>query len=239
VPHPNDVVVVIPCLNEAGTIAKLVADVQRHIPSVLVVDDGSTDATAARAAEAGAEIISHPTPLGKGAALASGFKCARERGLAWALAMDGDGQHAPDDIPKFLEARVDVPLVIGNRMGSAGEMPWVRRGVNRWMSRRISKLMQRDLPDTQCGFRLVQLAAWSALLIEAAHFEIESEMLVAFLAAGSEVAFVPIRVIYRNERSKIHPLRDTVRWFRWWRGVRRRISASNRGSRAALYRAAD
>ena len=96
-------------------------------------------------------------------------------------------------------------------------MPLVRRVVNRWMSKRISTAAGRPLPDTQCGFRLMTLEAWRSLRIQAAHFEIESEVLLAFIAAGYKVEFVPIRVIYKKEQSKIHPVRDTVRWFRWWR----------------------
>ena len=137
--------------------------------------------------------------------------------------LDVDGQHAPNYIPSFL-ARADATsaeLIIGNRMPDCAKMPWLRRAVNRWMSARISKLAGRTFPDTQCGFRLMNLDAWTALAIDAGHFEIESEVLLAFARAGWRIEFVPIEVIYRKERSKIHPLRDTVRWFRWWRRVRR------------------
>jgi hypothetical protein len=84
------------------------------------------------------------------------------------------------------------------------------------MSRRISLLTGRWLPDTQCGFRLMRLDVWARVRLNADHFEIESELLCKFVAAGQEVEFVPVRVIYRGEHSKIQPLRDTRRWFRWW-----------------------
>ena len=108
-------------------------------------------------------------------------------------------------------------------MAQAEQMPWLRRFVNRWMSRRLSKAIGKPLPDSQCGFRLMNLRAWSGLAITATHFEIESEVLLAFLAGGYAVEFVPVRVIYKNEQSKIHPWRDTVRWFRWWARARRRL----------------
>src|SRR5262245_28708650 len=95
--------VVIPCLNEAATIESLVCEVRRMLPMVIVVDDGSTDATARLATAAGAEVICHERPRGKGAALAGGWARARERGFTWGLSMDGDAQHAPADIPRFLE----------------------------------------------------------------------------------------------------------------------------------------
>ncbi len=213
---------VIPCLNEAEAIAELVAAVRHFLPHVLVVDDGSSDDTAARARAAGAEVIRHETPQGKGAALVSGWNHARAQGFPWAICLDGDGQHAPADIAQFLSAadRNGAPLIVGNRMGHAAAMPWLRRNVNRWMSRRLSALTGRELPDSQCGFRMLHLETWSQLSIETRHFEIESELLVAFSIAALPIEFVPVQVIYGREHSKIHPWRDTVRWFRWWRRTR-------------------
>lgn len=210
--------VVIPCLNEAATIESLTREVRKILPTVIVVDDGSMDATAHLAAEAGAEVIRHERPRGKGAALAAGWARARERGFAWGLSMDGDGQHAPADIPKFLEraATSGARLIVGNRMANADAIPWLRRHVNRWMSRRISSLTGCALPDTQCGFRLMHLGTWAQIHLQADHFEIESELLCKFIGAGERVEFVPVQVIYRNERSKIRLVRDTHRWFRWW-----------------------
>jgi glycosyltransferase involved in cell wall biosynthesis len=220
---PAQCAVVIPCLNEAAAIESLVRQVREHLPSVIVVDDGSTDATGERARRAGAEVLRHDRPEGKGAALQDGLKLARERGFAWALTLDGDGQHSPGDIPAFLEhaACTGAALVIGNRMTDASRMPWLRRQVNRWMSRRLSLLAGYALPDTQCGFRLLKLEAWSQMPITTRHFEIESEMLLAFVGAGHPVEFIPIQVIYKAEQSKIHPWRDTMRWFRWLRKRRK------------------
>lgn len=210
---------IIPCRDEAPFIAPLVREIRAQLPCVIVVNDASTDATLAEAVGAGAEVVSHDAPLGKGAALQTGWRRARERGFTWALCMDGDGQHAPADIAKFLAgaAQTGASLVVGNRMGEARKMPFVRRVVNRWMSRRLSALAGQELPDSQCGFRLVRLSVLEKIPLRARQFEIESEQLLAFVAAGERVEFVPVQVIYRAERSKIHPLRDTLRWFRWRR----------------------
>ena len=94
-------------------------------------------------------------------------------------------------------------------------MPWVRRLANRWMSRCLSDLTGEELPDSQCGFRLVHLETVLQLPVSSRRFEIESETLVAFLAAGERVEFVPIEVIYESGRSNICPCRDTWRWLRW------------------------
>jgi glycosyltransferase involved in cell wall biosynthesis len=220
---PAECAAIIPCLNESAAISALVAAVRRHLPTVFVIDDGSTDDTASLARNAGAEVRRHAWPQGKGAALQAGWQLARERGFKWAIALDGDGQHAPGDIAAFLACAetTSAELVIGNRMVDQKKMPWLRRAVNRWMSARISNLAAQSLPDSQCGFRLMDLDAWAALPIDAAHFEIESDVLLSFARAGRRIEFVPVEVIYRMERSKIHPWRDTVRWFRWWRRVRR------------------
>lgn len=220
---PAECAVVIPCVNEAREISKLVSTVRRLLPNVIVVDDGSTDDTGARATKAGAEVIRHDTSRGKGAALNAGWRRAAERGFKWVLTMDGDGQHAPEDIPALLAGagQGNAELVVGNRMADASRMPWLRRKVNRWMSKKLSRATGADLPDSQCGFRLMRLSAWSTLSLRTEHFEIESEVLVGFVARKYAVKFVPVQVIYKDERSKIHPVRDTMRWFRWWRAARK------------------
>jgi glycosyltransferase involved in cell wall biosynthesis len=213
---------VIPCLNEAPTIGSVVAGALRHVQTVIVVNDGSSDQTSELALQAGALVISQPRNMGKGAALQAGWQRARECGVSWILTMDGDGQHAPEDIPRFLERaqQTHAAIVVGNRMADAIQMPWLRRRVNMWMSRRLSAAAGLDLPDSQCGFRLLNLQVLTFLEVRTTHFEIESEVLLACARAGQPIEFVPIRVIYKDEQSKIHPLRDTLRWFRWWRAVR-------------------
>ena len=208
---------VLPCFNEAGRITSVVAGVQRHLPNVVVVDDGSTDGTADKAKAAGAEVVRFTKNSGKGSALRAGWQRAAERGFHWVLMLDGDGQHAPDDIPDFFAwaGKSNAMLIVGNRMKNCQSMPWFRRQTNRWMSRRLSRLTGELLPDSQCGFRLACLETLLRSSLQVNHFEIESEMLVAFLAARQKVGFVPIQTIYKTGASKIHPLADTWRWLRW------------------------
>ena len=163
---------VIPCLNEASMIGSVVPAVHDHLPTVIVVDDGSSDDTAALAHNAGAEVLRVPSTAGKGAALQTGWRYAHARGFSWALTLDGDGQHAPDEIPKFFRAaeHTSAALVVGNRMAEAAAMPWVRRAVNRRMSRWLSAAAGQPLPDSQCGFRLMDLGVWASLPITSAHF---------------------------------------------------------------------
>lgn len=220
---------IIPCFNEANRIGETVARAGQHLATVIVVDDGSTDATAALARQAGAQVLSLPKNSGKGAALRRGWQQARQLGFNWALMLDGDGQHDAAEIQKFLTCaeKTGAHLVVGNRMHQPEAMPMVRRWVNRWMSRRISQLTGADLPDSQCGFRLAHLETLLSLPLHGNRFEIESAMLTAFLGAGKNVEFVPIRSIYEREASKINPLTDTFRWLRWRLAQRAALRACN------------
>ncbi|HEY1719064.1 MAG TPA: glycosyltransferase family 2 protein [Verrucomicrobiae bacterium] len=208
---------VIPCFNEAAHIGAVVAGVKKFLPNVIVIDDGSADMTAELAENSGAKILLLEKNSGKGAALRSGWEFARELDFNWVLMLDGDGQHAAEDIPKFFDRaeRSGVKFVVGNRMENSEGMPWLRRKVNSWMSRRISNLTGAELPDSQCGFRLAHLETLLSLPLTADHFEIESEMLAAFCAAGRKIEFIPIQTIYKTGASKIRPLADTFRWLCW------------------------
>ncbi len=217
---------VIPCLNEARHIAAVVAGVLPHVPHVVVVDDGSTDDTAGQATAAGARVLRHPVSLGKGAALLAGLAHAESLGATSALCLDGDGQHLPQDIPTFLDAaaRTGAPLIIGNRFADPPRMPLPRRVVNRIMSRLIGTLVGREIPDSQCGFRLIRLDQWRRLNLASSRFEIESEMIVAGCRCGWPIEFVPVHAVYRDETSKIDPVRDGWRWIRWYREAARGIA---------------
>src|SRR5688572_1752862 len=162
-------IAVIPCLNEERTISSVVAGVLRHLPAALVVNDGSTDRTSDRAKNAGAIVVERSENGGKGIALTEGLQRAQALGFHWALALDGDGQHSPDDIAQFL-TRTDetgAAMVIGDRMRHPDRMPWIRYRVNLWMSTRLSAYCGCALPDSQCGFRLLELERWSRFQFKA------------------------------------------------------------------------
>lgn len=214
---------VIPAYRESGSIASVVRGLFALGLPVLVVDDGSRDGTAQAAERAGAHTIRHPRNLGKGAALTTGLAHARDAGFAWAITLDADGQHDPADVPRFIAAaaRGDADLLCGNRMTDTREMPPVRRLTNRAMSRWISRAAGQPIPDSQCGFRAYRLSALEGVACSTAHFEWETEILLRLARRGARIASVPIRTIYRDERSKIRPLGDAVRFWRMWRFMRR------------------
>jgi glycosyltransferase involved in cell wall biosynthesis len=206
--------VVVPAYNEARRIGEVVLGIRRHCPDVIVVDDGSKDDTARVAAEAGATVIRHTANRGKGAALNTGFQASREGGYAFVITMDADGQHAPEDLPAFLKARRETgfPVLVGTRMDQAQSMPLVRRLTNRFMSWLLSRRMGQRVPDTQCGFRLFARDALPTVPTDSQGFAAESEVLLDLAEGGARIGSVPIQVIYRDETSKIRPVRDTLRF---------------------------
>jgi glycosyltransferase involved in cell wall biosynthesis len=214
---------VIPCLNEAEALGPLLEGVRRHLNQIIVINDGSGDQTAEIAKGAGVHLLNHPRTLGKGAALRTGWAEAQRLGFSWVICLDGDGQHDPAVVPRFFEKadQTGASLIIGNRMGEAHKIPIIRRFVNGWMSGQLSRKAGRYLPDSQCGYRLINLQDLSRAgsAGTAAHFEIESDTLLCFVRAGLKVEFVPVPVIYGAEVSKINPITDTLRWFNWWRRV--------------------
>lgn len=219
---PARVIALIPCYREAATIGEIVTRLRARLPRVIVIDDGSGDATAACAREAGAEVIAHPRNLGKGAALKTGFRTLLQDGEAsydYVLLLDGDGQHRPEELEHFLAAAAEpttepTALYLGNRMERTESMPLLRRWTNQTVSRLISQLCGQPLPDTQCGFRLIHRRLLPALFCPGNAFDYETEMLLVTARAGHRIVSVPISTIYAGETSRIRPLLDGLRFLR-------------------------
>ena len=208
--EPRDVSVVIPAFNEEGGIAGVVQQViARHAwREVLVVDDGSTDATAERATAAGARVVRHPYNKGNGAAVKTGI---REATGAVVLLMDADGQHDPADASAIIEPIGVHDMVIGAR--SSRDQTWTRALGNGVFKGIASWLTGRPIADLTSGYR----AARRERLLEVLHllpngFSYPTTSCLAFLKAGYNVAFVPITARRRIGTSKIRLLRDGMRF---------------------------
>ena len=215
--------VIVPAYHEARSIKAVVRGIQRHIPDVIVVDDGSLDDTGMQAEAAGAKVIRHETNRGKGAALETGFRSARDGHFGYVITMDGDGQHAPEDIPHFLAAyaATGVPVLVGNRMNDTRAMPVVRRMTNRFMSWLLSREMGQRVPDTQCGYRLYKLEVIPEARVESERFAAESEILIELSGKGLRIGSVPVATLYGTEQSKIRPFHDSLRFFRMLYRIRK------------------
>ncbi|WFB35505.1 glycosyltransferase family 2 protein [Kiritimatiellota bacterium B12222] len=208
--------VIIPALNEAGHIGPLVTALREMKLNVLVVDDGSEDATSELAEAAGAVVIRNTQNYGKGKSLAQGYQYAAAEGYDALVTMDADGQHDPADVPRFFDTyeRTGIPVLVGNRMHDRARMPLIRRWTNRLMSRLLNRQMNQYIPDTQNGFRLYQTDVVTMVIPDTAGFAAESEILLKLDEIDIRMGSVPIAAIYGDETSHIRPIYDTRLFFK-------------------------
>jgi glycosyltransferase involved in cell wall biosynthesis len=209
-----EVVALVPALNESATIRAVVAGVSPHVGSVVVVDDGSTDATAVTARSAGAVVIAHAQTMGKGQALRTGLAHVLNSANAdYVLMLDGDLQHRPEEAPQFIAAAqtTDADLVVGERQFRRDAMPASRYYANLYGSAALSTFTGVPLRDTQCGYRLLRTAMLRRLRLRATGYDIETEILIKVSRLGGRITSVPVTAVYGAGRSKLRPVRDTTR----------------------------
>jgi glycosyltransferase involved in cell wall biosynthesis len=189
------------------------------VDAVLVVDEGSADDTAGAARAAGAEVIAYRPNAGKGVALNAGYDYAVREGYDAVITLDGDGQHDPAEIPKFVaaaEARPDAHLFLGNRMSDVSAMPRIRRFTNRLTTAIVNRMSGLRVSDSQTGYRLIRTEVLRRVRCASRTYDAESEILVRAGRAGFRAADVPVATIYRPDaNSKIHPLREPLRFARF------------------------
>jgi glycosyltransferase involved in cell wall biosynthesis len=213
-PLGRGVAVVVPAYQVAATIRDVVDRIRRAVPdaNVYVVDDGSTDGTGAAAREQGAVVLVHRHNHGKGAALRTGIERALADGARVIVTMDGDGQHAPEEIPRLVApARSgEADLVLGARSRS-GTMPLGRRCSN-WLSAALaSRVGGVRIPDAQTGFRAIARPLAEAIRPAEHGYDFETAFLLAALAQGVRVRSVRVPTLYQGQESHFRGWADTWR----------------------------
>ncbi len=208
------VLVAVPALNEAAVIGHVLDSLSKTHPidDVVVIDDGSRDATASLARAAGARVVSHAINLGVGAAMGTAFKYAVRHGYDAVIQFDGDGQHRPEHIGELIAALGDADIVIGSRFAAGGtfKSSAVRRGVQRFIARVVSAYAHTRLTDATSGFRI---AGPRAVAVFAEHYPVEwlgdtVESIV--LATRQNLAVREIPVVM-DERAGGVPSQSVVR----------------------------
>ncbi|MGH8582460.1 MAG: glycosyltransferase family 2 protein [Gammaproteobacteria bacterium] len=203
---------VIPACNEAGTLRAVVCGVLAHIGRVIVVDDGSTDGTAAVLDGLCVTVLQNPGHLGKAASLWRGFTAAP--GAPALITLDADGQHDPRDLPRLIEAyRADrEAIIVGARLHHKRRVPRGRYYANRLANFWISWAAGQAIPDTQCGYRIYPQSVLTRLrdrLDRTQGFVFESEVLIEAARRGIRVVSVPVTAVYpRGRRSHFKPIAD-------------------------------
>jgi len=178
-------------------------------PDVLVVDDGSRDATSEVARHHGARVERFAANRGKGHALLAGFE--RLRDYDGVVTLDADGQHPPENFPAFVAAAEGgADLVLGARARTP-DMPASRRFANAFSSGWSSWLAGQRVSDSQCGYRFYSRAVLMRTPLTAGRYEFETEIVVRASRLGFRIAEVTIPTVYGEEKSQIHPFRDVPR----------------------------
>lgn len=204
--------IVIPAKNEVASIGNVVASARDEFPhaEIIVVDDGSTDATAATAEQAGAIVIRHPESMGNGASVKTGVRAAQGDVLAM---MDGDGQHDPRDLEPLLKRLDDgYHMVVGAR-DSSSHAGVGRLFANGLYNKLASMLSGRRILDLTSGFRVAKAGLFKQFLYLLPNgFSYPTTITMAFLRSGYPVSFEPVKAAGRVGSSHIRPIRDGIRF---------------------------
>jgi glycosyltransferase involved in cell wall biosynthesis len=213
---PRRRVAVVPARNEEDAVGRVVEELRAFDAEldVVVIDDGSEDQTAQRAAAAGAAVVRLPFNLGIGGAVQTGFKYALAHGYDTVIRLDGDGQHDPQQIPNLLEPleRDDADVVVGSRFAEGGgdyKAPFARRAGIRWFARLVSLLTRQKLTDTTSGFQAVNARAIRLFAADYPHDYPEVEAAVMVVRHRLRILEVPAQMRGRETgRSSITILRS-------------------------------
>jgi len=193
------IVAVIPAYNEEKTIAEVLKNTRPFVSDIIVVNDGSTDQTAAVAEAHGAFVVSHLINRGLGAAIGTGFFVAKEHGADMVITLDADGQHDPTEIPKFVEAmQQGADVVIGSRMLVREGMPWYRQVANVLGNLSTLFLFGVWVSDSQSGFRGFTKKALRQIRVQTNRMEVSSELVAEAKVHHLTIREVPIKTIYTD-----------------------------------------
>ena len=210
-------VVVIPTYNNEKTIEKVVDDVLQYTADVIVVNDGSTDNTAQiLSGREDIDIVHLKKNQGKGVALQEGFRWAISKGFRYAITIDSDGQHYPEEMLHFLDYIEDNPdsLIVGARNLNAENMPEKNSFANKFSNFWLFVETGKQLSDTQSGFRLYPVERLNGIRWFTRRYEFELEVLVRSIWRGIEVVNLPIKVFYPPKEERVSHFRPARDFFR-------------------------
>jgi len=198
-PEPSDIWIVVAAYNEATVIGEVIAGLRRSYPHVVLVDDGSTDATGHLAAAAGATVITHPINLGQGAALQTAIDYALMRGAPFVVTFDADGQHRPDDVATLVDALIahGADFALGSRFrGEAPNLPPLRRLLLKAAAVFTRLTTGLAVSDAHNGLRAMTRRGAQALRLRQNRMAHASEILDQIAASGLKYVETPVTIAY-------------------------------------------
>ena len=205
--------IVIPAYDEEENIDELLENLTGFPKNcIIVIDDGSRDRTSSIVESFGAILLKHEKNLGKGMAQRTAFKYVLENGFDGVITMDADGQHAPDEIGSFIKKNDSADILIGTRRMTLANMPALRYFTNKVTSLVVSLIVSQRVFDSQSGFRYICSKVLRNVPLSTGKFQTESEILIKAARKGYKIGCVPVSTIYKETKSYIHPLFDTLRF---------------------------
>lgn len=209
----DSIFVVIPAFNEEKHIVKVIKDVKKYLPNIIVVDDGSSDNTYDIAQKLEVIAVKHLVNIGKGAALKTGCQIAIEKGAKKIIFMDADNQHDYRDLPKFLEMLEKNPncLIIGRR-GFNIKMPLIRVLGNKLASYFMHSFYKIQISDILCGFRALTDKTYKILNWNSTRYSVETEMIVRAARKKIKIIEIPIKSLYLDNYKGV-TLTDAILTF--------------------------
>jgi len=213
-------IAVIPEFNEEKSIGKVVRETRKYVDRVIVSDDGSKDRSGEEAVKNGALVLRHIINMGKGFSMRTGCDKAFLMGADFIVTLDGDGQHAPGDIPKLVGAlrKEKLDIVLGSRYMKM-EMP-VTKQLGNWLLSSVSRIFFGvDVKDTQCGFKAFTRQAYGKIRWDSRNYSVESEIIMRTGKEKLKYKEIPIRTIYQDKFKGTTIIDGTRIFFRmlWWR----------------------
>ena len=198
------VLVGIPVYNEQNHVTKVLAEVRRYATDILVIDDGSTDATPMLLAQQPVEVVRHAENRGYGRSMQDMLRWAKVDGFDWLITMDCDEQHEPAAIPRFMEqiAADDADVISGSRylvdMPNDDAPPSDRRAINQTITEEINERLSLNLTDAFCGFKAYRIAACERLSLNVDGYDFPMQFWVQAVANDLRIEEIPVRLIYND-----------------------------------------
>ena len=211
--HLDKACILIPAFNAQETLGSVLRKMEPLNLDTLVINDGSSDETKRVVLENGVGLLEHPSNLGKGAALRTGFQYILQRDYQVVVTLDADGQHDPSEIPSLLKIfqKVQPDILIASRAAEFWKMTFLRRFWNRLGVKAVARLCHSDITDSQSGFRLIRTDVLKEIDLFTSRFETELELLIKACKKGFSVLSVPINAqkVDGTASSHFRPVLDT------------------------------
>lgn len=205
--------IVIAVYNEESGLSKILPGLKQEFKNILVVNDGSTDKSLEIIQNNNVLAISTQVRHGKGFSIREAFKFLKNKDYEFAVLIDGDGQHKPEDAKRLIQetSTRSLDMLIGNRMKNSSNMPSKRRFLNRFYSWVLSKITGKDLPDVLCGYRVLSKELIQKIELKTNEFEIEGEILLEAIKNKAKIDFIDIPCVYADTKSHLKLFSDTLK----------------------------